>query len=91
MTDETTFEFINDKAELEAALSILSAGCLAERDHWGSSVLTPEATSAVAAILELVPRLMKSYEEALELTYTLADAWESYMDNQTPAGLYVPS
>jgi len=88
---ETTFELVNDKAELQEALIILSGPDLIDHGaYWQTPGLDAEARSAIDTVLELVPRLMRSYEELLELTYNLADGWESFMDGQSPAGLYVP-
>lgn len=90
-TEDITFELVNDKAELQRALDTL-----AEREHidqgeyWDNDHYSSEEVAAIVTLLELVPRLMASYEQALELTYTLADAWESFMDNRSPAGLHVP-
>lgn len=90
-TEDITFELVNDKAELQEALIILSGDQLIDYGaYWQEPGLRSDVRSAIDTILVLVPRLMASYEQALELTYTLADAWESFMDNQTPAGLYVP-
>jgi len=96
MTDNDhslTFELVNDKAELESAIEelreIVSAHASCDPDYCDLSM--DLRNDVLTTLLELVPRLMASYEEALQLTYTLADAWESYMNDQTPAGLYVPS
>jgi len=87
-----TFELINDKAELAEAISFLrKLRIWSERlENPDGFEANPKLEWAWDTVVSLVPRLMASYEEALELTYTLANAWESYMDNQTPAGLYVP-
>ena len=88
-----TFELVNDKAELEAAIAEIQD---VVSDHENCDPDYCDLTlglrgGVLTTLLELVPRLMASYEEALQLTHSLADAWESYMDNQTPAGIYVPS
>jgi len=83
-----TFELVNDKAELEKSLEYLLSWL---DTHWYEiNEDNQDLRMAIRTMIELVPRLMASYEDALQLTYTLADAWESYMNDQTPAGLYVP-
>lgn len=74
-----TFELVNDKAELEEALEAMSGRDIGAAQPYLDTLLT------------LTARLMQSYESLLETSYALADAWESYMNDQTPAGLYVPS
>ena len=91
MTTQTTdhsltFELVNDKAELEKALDVLIPAMDDDYYDWDAV-----PWRSIRTLLELVPRLMQSYEQLLETSYALADAWESYMNDQTPAGLYVPN
>lgn len=87
MSDHSlTFELVNDKAELERALNVLIPAMDDNSYDWDGV-----PWSDINTLLELVPRLMQSYEQLLETSYALADAWESYMNDQTPAGLYVPN
>lgn len=96
MTDHSlTFELVNDKAELEEALEILNSPSQFGEEYGefdcNGHHHSEDVSWALDRVCALVPRLMASYEEALQLTHTLADAWESYLNDQTPAGIYVPS
>jgi len=82
-----TFELVNDKLELTEAIEWL----LECRASGYEDFNLEDHLDQIDSILDLVPRLMRSYEDLLETSYALADAWESYMNDQTPAGLYVPS
>lgn len=102
MTTQTTdhsltFELVNDKAELLEALDEISDYVPEDPDApwyidmssgWNSD---DAFMKSLRTMISLVPRLMQSYEQLLETSYALADAWESYMNDQTPAGLYVPN
>lgn len=89
-----TFELVNDKAELTEALEILNSPSQFGEEYGefdcNGHHHSEDVSWAIYRVRTLLPRLMQSYEQLLETSYALADAWESYMNDQTPAGLYVP-
>lgn len=93
-------EFVNDWGKLEAAVEVLKQTpdlldydyCECDEPCNGAHAYVPHAVqTAVNDMVRLVPRLIKSYEDLYEHSMNMLTAWEAYMHNQTPAGLYVPS
>ncbi len=91
MTTGPEVTFVNDVERLEWALKELDelhqlhGDC--EPDYCDVQGVNFDA---LGIVLQYVPILIKSYEELFAQSMNLTAAWEAFMNNTTPAGLYLP-
>jgi len=89
--DKQAIQFVDDWTPLREAVEYLSEDSQLiewDRDDW--AYVPTEAIEAIDAVVSLVPRLIKAYEDLWDSSVQLTTAWEAYMRNQTPAGIFVP-
>lgn len=84
MAKKPKVELVNDWQKLEAAVADLGSHSSCYPEECGLCF------DDVKEIVELVPRLIKAYEDLWENTMTMMKAWEAFVANQSPAGLYLP-
>lgn len=84
-------EFVDDWSRLKAAVEFMHEEWYDEDIETHCDVRnSTQARHAVDAVVELVPKLLDAYADLWQTSTEMLNAWEAFMNNETPAGLLVP-